>query len=110
MPRLSRPERLERAEAAARDRIVLERKRLSTIQSQQRAESRKAQQRRILEVGRLAAEAGLLSLDDALLAEMFALVSQVAQSPDPEATLAELMWHMGSAPGTPLEMSALRTE
>ena len=103
MPRLTRQERLDKAEAAAKAKIEEEKRKLAAVQSAQREEQRTALAKRRLQVGSLADEAGLLRLDDDLLREMFALLHQLAQHHDPHGTLAACLRTIAGTPGTSVD-------
>jgi hypothetical protein len=51
------------------------------------------------QVGQLAAEVGLLALDDPTLAKLFATLARLVEDPDPVATLERLLGAVDSVPG-----------
>jgi hypothetical protein len=98
MSRPSRDERLAQAEASTRRKMETQRKHLAAIQAQQRAEAKKARDRRRYEVGQLADEAGLAELDDAVLRPLFGLLSTIASVPNPVALLESLLHDVSGQP------------
>ena len=69
--------------------------RLAKVQAQHQAEERKAFQKRCLQVGALAHEAGLFLLDDATLSQLFSLLARVVETPNPVAVLDALLSDAG---------------
>jgi len=66
-------------------------KRLAEVQRQHRREGRFARQAREIQVGHLAAQAGLFVWDDATLAQLFALLRRLYDCPNPVAVLDSLV-------------------
>jgi hypothetical protein len=106
MPRPSRQQQLDDAAKATREKIAAEKRTLASIASAQRAEAKKARDKRRYQVGLLADDAGLLALDDAFLKELLALLRQVAQQADPHATVATCLRTMAGMPGMSVDGSA----
>ena len=103
MARPTRQQRLTDAEAAARDKLEVQRKAYATIQGQLRALEKKTRDRRRYHLGQLVEEAGLADLDDAILRPLLALVGNVASMPNPVALLEALMPQGSNTPGTSVD-------
>jgi hypothetical protein len=101
--RMTRAERLAQTEARARAKLDADRHRLAQVQAQQRDAARQALHRRRMLVGKLAEDAGLFALDDALLAGLFARLSPLVEAPDPVAALEALLQAAGGPPGTSVD-------
>src|SRR5712664_3908048 len=96
---MTRAERLAQTEARARAKLDADRKRLAQVQAQQRDAERQALHKRRVLVGKLAEEAGLFALDDALLAGLFARLAPLAAAAAPVAALEALLQAAGGPPG-----------
>ena len=96
---MTRVERLAQTEARARAKLDVQRKQLAQVQAAQREEERKALHRRRVRVGTLADQAGLFSLDDTTLAELFATFAPLREVSDPVAVLAALLQDACGLPG-----------
>ena len=98
----TRAERLAHAEKLAREQLERQRQRLAKVQAAQRQEERKDVHKRRQLVGELADQAGLFDLDDTVLAQLFAALSQLVDAPDPVALLEGLLSDGGGTPGRSL--------
>lgn len=83
----------KRAEQRMRAREALEsaRAKLEQLEAQERAEARKATNRRRLAVGTLADKAGLFAWDDATLRELFGLLATLSDTPNPVGMLSSML-------------------
>jgi len=96
---MTRAERLAQTEARTRAKLDADRKRLAQVQAQQRDAERQALHKRRVLVGKLAEDAGLFALDDALLAGLFARLAPLAAVATPVAALEALLQDAGGPPG-----------
>jgi hypothetical protein len=103
MPRPSRQEQLDKAEAAARRRIEQERRKLAANAAERRALEKKALTTRTFALGRLVLDAGLGDLEEAFLKELLALLGQVVQQADPHVTLARCLRVLDGASGASVD-------
>ena len=99
MARPTRQERLASAAEAAREKIAAEQRKLASLQAQQREEERKARDKRRFQVGTIADECGLLTLDDAVLRPLLGLLSTIASVPNPVALPEGILADVGAPPG-----------
>jgi hypothetical protein len=100
MPRLSQEERLAQAKVKAREKLANDKRALAIIESAERAEQRKARDKRRYLLGAMVDEAGLAGLDDAVLRPLLGLLASVAQGPDPVALLEALLADVESQVGS----------
>jgi hypothetical protein len=95
---MTRAERLAQQEARAHAHLVAQQRRLAEVQghlaeaqTRHREVVQKARTQRRVQVGRLAEDAGLFTLNDADLAALFQLLTPLLQTPNPVACLAGLL-------------------
>ena len=82
MPRRVQLDQLKAKEAAAKTALEVQRKALKAAQAQRKAAEHKLLQARWREIGRLADQAGLGTLDLEVLPAAFAYLATLAQDPD----------------------------
>ena len=100
---MTRAERLAQTEARARAKLEAQRKQLAQVQAAQREEERKALHRRRMLVGKLAEDAGLLALEDTMLAVLFARLTPLVAAAEPVVALEVLLRDAGGLPGRAVE-------
>jgi hypothetical protein len=95
MSRPSRDERLAQAAEVLKEEIAAKKRALAVNASAQKAEQRKARDRRRYQCGTLVDEAGLARLDDTVLRPLLGLLASVAAVPNPVALLEALLADVG---------------
>jgi hypothetical protein len=88
---MTRAERLARSTARAAERTAKAKAAEAQARAKERANDKEAIEKRWVQVGRLAHEAGLLAWENSTLAQLFALLAQLADSPDPVSVLDGLL-------------------
>jgi hypothetical protein len=103
---MTRLERLAQTEARAKAKLAVEQRRLSQVQAARREEQAKTLRKRRYQVGTLADDAGLFTLDDGTLASLFALIATLRDVPNPVGVLEGLLCDTLSPVSVAVEESA----
>lgn len=88
---MTRQDRLAAAARTLQAKLDDDRKALARIAAAQRAEARKARDKRRYAIGTLADTAGLLAWDDTTLAGLFQVLARLAETPNAVAALESLL-------------------
>jgi hypothetical protein len=94
---MNRLERLAQQKARAAEKHAATQAKLAQLAAQERAVQREALRKRRAIVGKLAEDAGLFALDDPTLAQLFAALARVVDTPDPVGHLEALFATVGGA-------------
>jgi hypothetical protein len=88
---MTRSERLARSTARAAERTAKAKAAEALARAKERANDKEALEKRCVQVGRLAHEAGLLAWENGTIAQLFTLLAQLADRPDPVSVLGGLL-------------------
>lgn len=88
---MTRLEQLRKARSDRAAKLADDDKKIRQEESKEREKARKAHNRRCYKVGALVAEAGLFALEDGTLGQLMALLTPLAELPDPVGTLDALI-------------------